>query len=125
MTRKKILLVDDSETILMMQRLIFRRENYDLVYAHDGEEALEMVQSEHPDLVLLDIMMPRMNGFEVCKSLKENLETRNIPVIMVTTRGEGPNVATGFESGCNDYVTKPVQSLDLLNKVASCLHASA
>jgi DNA-binding response OmpR family regulator len=77
---------------------------------------------ERPDLVLMDVVMPRMNGFEAVKELRAQASTRDTPVIMVTTRGEGPNVETGFEAGCNDYVTKPVDALELLTKVRKCLH---
>ena len=117
MTRKKILLVDDAETILMMGRMIFNKWNYEIVTAKDGKEAITKAEEERPDLILLDILMPKMDGFEVCRHLRKKKETKAIPIIMVTTRGEAENIEIGYESGCNDYVTKPINGLELLTKV--------
>ena len=121
MTRKKILLVDDAETILMMERMILSKGSYDFVTAKDGEEAIEKALAERPDLILLDVVMPKLDGFTVCKRLRENEATRETPIIMVTTRGEAGNVEEGFESGCTDYVSKPINGLELLSKVKNCL----
>ena len=118
--RKKILLVDDSRTSLFLEKTILKGR-YRVVTAQDGEEGVDKALAESPDLILMDVVMPKMNGFEAVKKLREEPRTREIPVIMVTTRGEGPNVATGYESGCTDYVTKPVDALELLAKVKSCL----
>ena len=117
MDKKKILVVDDSRTALFMVTTILRKERYELVTASDGEQALEMAASERPDLILMDVIMPRKTGFEACRELKRREDTRAIPVILVTTRGEGENVEAGFQSGCNDYVTKPVNAQELLAKV--------
>jgi len=117
MDKKKILVVDDSRTALFMVTTILRKERYELVTASDGEQALEMAASERPDLILMDVIMPRKTGFEACRELKRREDTRAIPVILVTTRGEGENVEAGFQSGCNDYVTKPINALELLTKV--------
>ena len=117
MSKKKILVVDDSRTALFMVTTILRKERYELVTASDGEQALEMAASERPDLILMDVIMPRKTGFEACRELKRREDTRAIPVILVTTRGEGENVEAGFQSGCNDYVTKPINALELLTKV--------
>ena len=117
MGKKKILVVDDSRTALFMVTTILRKERYDLVTASDGEQALEMAASERPDLILMDVIMPRKTGFEACRELKRREDTKAIPVILVTTRGEGENVEAGFQSGCNDYVTKPINALELLTKV--------
>lgn len=119
--KKKILLVDDSGTALMMEKMILSREPYELVTAADGEEAVEKALRERPDLILLDVVMPKMNGFEVCARLRQMDETRETPVIMVTTRGEAENVQRGFELGCTDYVTKPIDGLELVTKVRNCL----
>jgi DNA-binding response OmpR family regulator len=121
MKRKKILLVDDSGTILMMEKMILAREPYDILTAKDGHEALEKVAAERPDLILLDVVMPDLTGFEVLRKLRAQDTTRSTPVIMVTTRGEGDNVETGYASGCNDYVTKPIDSTELLTKIRNCL----
>jgi CheY-like chemotaxis protein len=117
MDKKKILVVDDSRTALFMVTTILRKERYELVTACDGEQALEMAASEHPDLILMDVIMPRKTGFEACRELKRREDTTAIPVILVTTRGEGENVEAGFQSGCNDYVTKPINALELITKV--------
>jgi DNA-binding response OmpR family regulator len=117
MTKKKILVVDDSKTALFMVTMILKKEPYQLLTATDGQEAIEVAAAEHPDLVLMDVVMPRMTGFEACRELKRREETKSIPVILVTTRGEEENVETGFESGCNDYVTKPLNGQELLAKV--------
>ncbi|HEY8151454.1 MAG TPA: response regulator [Vicinamibacteria bacterium] len=117
MSKKKILVVDDSRTALFMVTTILRKERYELVTANDGEQALEMAVAEHPDLILMDVIMPRKTGFEACRELKRREDTKGIPVILVTTRGEGENVEAGFQSGCNDYVTKPINAQELLTKV--------
>lgn len=121
MTRKKILLVDDAETILMMERMILNKAGYDLLTAKDGEEAVTKAVAERPDLILMDVVMPKLNGFEACKQLRGHERTKAIPIIMVTTRGEAQNVENGFESGCDDYITKPINSLEVLSKVKSAL----
>ncbi len=121
MDRKKILLVDDSSTVLLMERMILSKNEYDVLTAKDGQEGVEKAISERPDLILMDVVMPRMDGFEACRRLREREETRAIPVIMVTTRGELASVESGYSSGCTDYVTKPINGLELLAKVRSCL----
>jgi DNA-binding response OmpR family regulator len=121
MSRKKILLVDDSNTILMMERMILTKGPYDLVTASDGEEAVEKALSERPDLILMDVVMPRMNGFDACKRIRGEESIGTTPIIMVTTRGEVQNVETGFESGCNDYVTKPINGAELMAKLKTYL----
>ncbi len=120
MTRKKILLVDDADTILMMHRMILNK-SYDLVTAKDGEEAVAKAETEQPDLILLDIVMPKMNGFEACQQIRQSETTKEIPIILVTTRGEEQNVEKGFKSGCTDYVTKPINGVELLSKVKNYL----
>ena len=119
--RKKILLVDDSTTVLLMERMILAKSQYDVVEARDGQEGVEKALAERPDLILMDVVMPRMNGFEAVKRLREEEATRSIPVIMVTTRGELESVESGYASGCSEYVTKPIDGLELLSKVRSWL----
>ena len=80
-----------------------------------------MAVALRPDLILLDVIMPKMNGFEVCKKIREDEGMKTVPIIMVTTRGEGENVESGFASGCSDYITKPFSSLELLTKIESYL----
>ena len=121
MLRKKILLVDDADTILMMERMILGNGSYEFVTAKDGEEAIAKAETEKPDLILLDVIMPKLDGFSVCRQLRQNEATRETPIIIVTTRGERLNMEQGFESGCTDYVAKPINGLELLLKVKSYL----
>jgi DNA-binding response OmpR family regulator len=124
MTRKKILLVDDSNTILMMEKFILANGPWDLITAGNGEEAVRKAAEEHPDLILLDVIMPKMGGFEACRQIRNNDITEEIPIIMVTTRGEAVNVEAGWANGCTDYVTKPINAVELLAKVRSVLDAA-
>jgi len=118
---KKILLVDDSSTVLMMEQMILSHGRYRLSTARDGEEAVARARAERPDLILLDVVMPRMDGLEALRALRADEATERIPVIMVTTRSEADCMETGFARGCNDYVTKPVNSVELLAKVRNLL----
>ena len=118
---KKILLVDDSNTVLLMERMILSHGRYDLVTARNGIEGVERARAERPDLILLDVMMPQMNGLDALAQIRAGDDTRAIPVIMVTTRSEADSIETGFARGCNDYVTKPVNSSELLAKVRNLL----
>jgi CheY-like chemotaxis protein len=119
--KKKILLVDDSMTALMMNRMLLSKCACDIVTARDGREAIEKALSERPDLVLMDVVMPQMNGFEACKELRTLEPTRHTPILLLTTRGEAESIATGFASGCTDYITKPVNSIELLAKIKTYL----
>ena len=121
MQRKKILLVDDSATILMMEKLILGNGPYELITANNGEEAVRKATEHEPDLILLDVIMPKMGGFEACRLIRAGETTRTIPIIMVTTRGEASNVEAGWANGCTDYVTKPINSAELLAKVRDLL----
>ena len=109
---KKILVVDDSRTALMMEREILeKRTTYQCVTASDGQEAVEKAQQEHPDLVLMDVVMPRMNGFEACKMMRRQASTREIPIVLVTTRGEESYMEAGFQSGCNATSPSPLMAM--------------
>jgi len=119
--RKKLLLVDDSKTILLMERMVLGNGRFDLVTAVNGEEAVQKARSEMPDLILMDVVMPRMNGFEACQHIRADAVTADIPVIMVTTRSEMESVEAGYENGCADYVIKPIDAEELLSKVQSAL----
>ena len=122
MATKKILLVDDSSTTLMMEQMIIqRRTNYGFVTAMNGLEAVSKAEQEKPDLVLMDVVMPTMNGFEACKKMRQQSSTREVPIILVTTRGEESYVEAGFQSGCNDYITKPINSGELVKLLQSHL----
>jgi DNA-binding response OmpR family regulator len=121
MNRKKILLVDDSSTILMMEKFILRNGPYEILTATNGEEGVLKAAEQMPDLILLDVIMPKMGGFEACKMLRSTRATSEIPIIMVTTRGEAANVEAGWANGCTDYVTKPINAIELLAKVRNFL----
>ena len=115
--RKKILLVDDSSLVLRVEQLILSKGPYELITARDGQEGIERALADPPDLVLMDLVMPRMDGLEAVRRLRANEATRLIPVIMVTTLGEADSMEAGFASGCSDYVTKPIEATLLLAKV--------
>lgn len=119
--RKRILLVDDSATSHMWVRMILNRGEYEMISARDGDEGVHTAITERPDLVLLDVVMPRMDGFEACRRLRLAPSLRGIPIIMLTTRAETRNVEAGYASGCNDYITKPIDSVELLAKIRGFL----
>jgi len=118
---KRILLVDDSETVLMLERMILKGGSYELATAKNGREGVAKALALKPDLILMDVIMPEMNGFEAIRDLRRRDETRSIPILIVTTKGEEESMVTGYESGCNDYISKPIDSLELLTKIRSFL----
>ena len=119
---KKVLLVDDSRTSLMMAQMILQQSpNYHCLTANNGEEAVEKALEHHPDIILMDVVMPTMNGFEACRRLRLHERTRNVPVLLVTTRSEPEYLETGFRCGCDDYITKPVDGKELLRVLESYL----
>ncbi len=121
--RYKLLLVDDTATVRMYERLVLGSEPFDIQEAENGEVALEKVKNWMPDAVLLDIMMPGIDGIEVCRQIKNNPTTADICVIMVTTKGEQEKIAEAFEAGCDDYVTKPISKVELVQKLRKHLAA--
>jgi CheY-like chemotaxis protein len=122
--KKKVLIVDDSQTVLLMEKMILTKGPYDLVVARDGAEAVVRAEQDRPDVILMDVVMPRMNGIEACGAIRSNGATRHIPIIMVTTRGEEENVEAGYAAGCNDYITKPINGVELLTKLQNVLAAA-
>lgn len=117
MARKTVLLVDDSNTILMMEKMLLATQPYDLVMARDGQEAFDKAVATRPDLIILDVIMPKLNGFEVCEKLRQHEQTKATPILLVTTRGEAENMERGYEAGCNDYITKPINNVEFVAKV--------
>ena len=120
---KTILCADDSLTALTMHQMILKSHGYRVVTAQDGFEAVTKAGIERPDLILMDVVMPRMTGFEAVKQIRSDAATRSIPVIMVTTRAEPKVIETCFQAGCNDYVNKPVDGAVLLSKVRALVGA--
>lgn len=119
---KKILLVDDSSTSRMTARMLLAESgSYVLTSACDGVEGVERAIAERPDLILMDIEMPRMNGLEACKILKQNEATRRIPIILLTMRGEESFVQRGRAAGCSDFLTKPVNEHELIEAIKTYL----
>jgi two-component system alkaline phosphatase synthesis response regulator PhoP/two-component system response regulator VicR len=114
---RKILAVDDEKHIVRLVQVNLERQGYEVVTANDGKEALEKVESEKPDLVVLDVMMPYMDGFEVLQNLRRNPETREIPVIMLTAKAQDADVFKGWQSGVDCYLTKPFNPMELISFV--------
>ena len=117
----KILVVDDEASIVTMLAYNLKKEGYDVVTADDGEVAIEKFESENPDLLLLDIMMPKMDGYEVCRKIREK---SNVPIIMLTARADEVDKVVGLEMGADDYVTKPFGNRELIARVKANLRRS-
>ena len=121
MASRKILLVDDSETVLQMEQMILAKSSYELILARDGEEGVAKALTTQPDLILMDVVMPKMNGFEAMKQLRENAQTRSVPIVMVTSKAEAESMEAGYQNGCSDYIIKPIDQLELMTKVKNLL----
>ena len=113
----KILVVDDVQSNVLLLKALLGREGFGIVYAMNGTEALEKVKSEHPDLILLDVMMPDMDGFEVAGRLKVEPEQAEIPIIFLTALNDSASVVKGFQLGANDFISKPIRREELLIRV--------
>lgn len=116
-----VLIVEDEAHLTTMLHYNIEKEGFRVAEARDGEEALLMVQEEPPDLILLDWMLPRVPGIEVCRRLRSRAETRNIPIIMLTARGEETDRVRGLDTGADDYITKPFLMTELLARVRAVL----
>lgn len=121
MTRQNILVVDDEEDILELVKYNLGREGYHVSCAATGEEALKCARNKLPDLVVLDLMLPGVDGLEVCRELKGDPKTSHIPVVMLTAKGEEADVVTGLELGADDYLTKPFSPRVLLARIKTVL----
>ncbi|RKY42548.1 MAG: two-component system response regulator [Candidatus Omnitrophota bacterium] len=121
---KKILIVDDEEKVRRLIETTLSIGDFQIFQAKNGEEALKIAQEEKPALILLDIMMPGMDGFEVCKRLKSNSETKSSYIIMLTAKGQKQNIEKGYAVGTDDYFVKPFSPMELLNKVEQVLGGS-
>ena len=122
MAKENILIVDDEEDVLELVRYNLVKEGYGVKTATTGEEALTKARSQVPELIVLDLMLPGVDGLEVCKKLKSDSKTQNIPIIMLTAKGEESDIVTGLELGADDYVTKPFSPKVLVARVRRILH---
>ena len=118
MSMGKILVCDDDRNIAELLRLYLEKEGYTVVIAFDGEEALEKFHAENPDLVLLDIMMPKLDGWQVCREIRK---TSNVPIIMITAKGETFDKVLGLELGADDYVVKPFDAKEIVARIKAVI----
>ncbi len=118
---KKILIVEDEQVLLKLESMLLKSKGYQVIGTSDGAEALAVAARERPDLVLLDVMLPGMDGFQVCRRLKEAPETRDIPVVMLTARTRQDDVARGRAVGACEYISKPFQSAQVTGVIARLL----
>ena len=121
--KRKILLIDDHDSVLTLLEAVLKVRNYDVCYASNGPDGLGMAQSENPDLVLLDVMMPGMDGFKVCQALKQSEATKAIPVVFLTARGEESDREMGQRVGGEGFIKKPFRSVDLMDTITQLLEA--
>ena len=125
MSRGRILVVDDEIYIVHILDFSLGMEGYEVVTALDGEEALQKVKEATPDLIVLDIMMPKMDGYETCKALKADDATKNIPVILLSAKGRNVDMQTGYDVGADDYITKPFSPRKLVDRINAMLGQSS
>ncbi|MEN9383939.1 MAG: Transcriptional regulatory protein WalR [Pseudomonadota bacterium] len=116
-----ILIADDEPNILISLEFLMRREGYTVRVARDGQEALDAMETEKPDLLLLDVMMPRKTGFDVCREVRAHATLKNTPILMLTAKGRDTDVAQGLSLGANAYMTKPFSTKELVDKVREIL----
>ena len=121
MVKEKILIVDDEQDILELLNYNLFREGYQVVSAETGEQAYDLANTKAPNLIILDLMLPGIDGLEVCKRLKKNPHTEIIPIIMLTAKGEEADIVTGLELGADDYVTKPFSPKELVARIRAVL----
>ena len=121
MTKDKILVIDDEEDILELLRFNLTKEGYQVCSASTGEEALALARTERPDLILLDLMLPGIDGLEVARRLKADPLTRSMPIVMLTAKGEESDIVTGLELGAKDYITKPFSRKVLVARLRAVL----
>jgi two-component system alkaline phosphatase synthesis response regulator PhoP len=124
MSKGRILVVDDEIYIVHILDFSLGMEGYEVLTALDGEQALERVRNDKPDLIVLDIMMPKLDGYEVCRTIKMDPATRNIPVILLSAKGRNVDQKMGFDVGADDYITKPFSPRKLVERINSLLGQS-
>jgi two-component system alkaline phosphatase synthesis response regulator PhoP len=125
MAKGRILVVDDEIYIVHILDFSLGMEGYEVVTALDGEQALEKAHTEKPDLIVLDIMMPKLDGYETCKRLKADAATKDVPVILLSAKGRNIDQKVGFEVGADDYITKPFSPKKLVERINSILGHAA
>jgi DNA-binding response OmpR family regulator len=125
MSQKKVLVADDEPNIVISLEYLLKREGYTVAVARDGQEALDAIARELPDLLLLDVMMPKKNGFEVCQEVRANEAWQGLKILMLTAKGRDTDVAKGIALGADAYMTKPFATRDLVQKVAHVLGSVA
>jgi len=123
--KPRLLIVEDEPHIVLSLEFLLQRAGYETATATDGDEGLELVRRLHPDAVLLDIMLPKRNGYEVCQAIKADPALRTIPVIMLSAKGQEVEVLKGLELGAVSYVTKPFGNADILEAIRAVLPARA
>jgi two-component system alkaline phosphatase synthesis response regulator PhoP len=121
MAKGKILVVDDEIYIVHILDFSLGMEGYEVLTALDGEQALEKARAEKPDLIVLDIMMPKLDGYETCKRLKADPATKDVPVILLSAKGRNVDQKVGFEVGADDYITKPFSPRKLVERINAIL----
>ena len=121
---KTILIVEDEEDIIELISFHIKKEGFQIEFTTQGDDALTMVEKVQPDLILLDLMLPGMDGFDVCRELKTSQQFRHIPIIMVSAKSEEPDIVAGLELGAEDYVTKPFSPKILISRVKAVLRRS-
>ena len=121
MAKPRILVIEDERTLVKTLEYNFEREGFDVVASHDGAEGLRKAQTILPDLILLDLMLPGLNGLEICREIRAGERTKDIPIIMLTARAEETDQVVGFSMGADDYVTKPFQIRVLVQRVKALL----
>ena len=118
---KKILIADDEQNIVISLEFLMKREGFEVVVANDGEEAIRRIRADQPDLVLLDVMMPKKSGFEVCQEVKSDPALGAVRILMLTAKGRDTELAKGLALGADAYMTKPFSTRELVDKVRSLL----
>ena len=121
MSKGRILVVDDEIYIVHILDFSLGMEGYEVLTALDGEQALDRLKSDKPDLIVLDIMMPKVDGYEVCRTIKTNPETQHIPVILLSAKGRNVDQKMGFDVGADDYITKPFSPRKLVERINALL----
>lgn len=122
MNQKRILIADDEEDVVSALQFTLEKEGYECLTAYDGKEALDKAKKDHPDLIVLDIMMPKMNGYEVSRFLKFDVRFKQIPIIMLTARTQAKDKEIGQETGADVYITKPFEMDALVSTVKNMLN---